>query len=466
MRLGRPHRRLARLLSPQGRRLWALEAPARAFALRRSAPQALAAPPRPAPPLLLQSAAAELEQKLKPPPLWTPPSDAAVDAGAAAGLLPEDFGALGGTPIRNKDTVLQEIDLAVARITDPEAARGRPPDVEVLFTEHKAYRGDMLGLLAHHMLFRWGHGLIRYTLPDGRQYCMNILGGEGLHLPGGQLVNLSDPKEYLYGTNHFTTGNQQGGLYNGAMVGVRIEQAPTGATEALHAYFMALDKRSRVGDRVAGPGSRGAIAQFQIIGGRTWSWIQENFPRVRYAGPGVRQTVLAGNCAQWTSMGMKWAGLIHRSRMFPKAILVDILEDQWFRGKKGRDNVHVVYYDQVLDDDHPNRFYQEYTNIRSFVNPLYFTRNFVYWDLKRFADIIVKVPAGSDTAVMEHQPGRATPPAFLRYSQGIFVTSTTLVFLLNGVVPDWLLEEVGADGSDATRKALAVGWVLLNWIIY
>mmetsp|Transcript_1189 Transcript_1189/g.5030 ORF Transcript_1189/g.5030 Transcript_1189/m.5030 type:complete len:260 (+) Transcript_1189:59-838(+) len=206
-----------------------------------------------------------------------------VEAFAPRSSVPEDFGALNGSPVSNKESILAEVDLAIARLSNAGATSGRPPDVEVLFTEHKAYRGNLLGWIAHHLLFRFGHGLIRYTLPDGRQFCMNILGGEGLHLPGGQLVNLSNPQDYLYGTYHYDTGNQQGGLYNGAMVGVRIEKAPSGATEALHAYFMALDKRSRVGDRVAGPGSRGAIAQFQLLGGRTLSWMQENFPRLRSA---------------------------------------------------------------------------------------------------------------------------------------------------------------------------------------
>ena len=392
----------------------------------------------------------------------TPPSKPGDAFGRA---VPEDFGRLGGTPIRNKDSILGEIDLAVARLTDPTAAVGRPPDVEVLFTEHKAYHGSWMSWLGHVTLFRFGHGLVRYTLPDGRQYTMNILGGEGLHLPGGQLVNLMDPAEYIFGTRDFRTWNQQGGVYNGSMVGVRIEKAPAGATEALHAYFQALDKRSRVGDRVAGPGSRGAIAQFQIAGGRTMAWIREHFPRVKFLGVDVRQTVLSGNCAQWTSTGMKWAGLVHRSRMFPKAIFVDILEDQWFRGKEGPSNVHVVYYKQALRDDDPNKFYKDYYNISSFVNPLYLMRNVVYWNLERFADVTVSVPEGTCTAIPTPQPKPARPPKLLKYSQGIFVTSTTAAFLVFGA-PDWMLEYIGGDGSPGTRRLVAAGWVLINWIVY
>ncbi|KAL3908820.1 MAG: hypothetical protein SGARI_002893, partial [Bacillariaceae sp.] len=70
----------------------------------------------------------------------------------------------------------------------------------------------------------------------------------------------------------------------------------------------------------------------------------ENLPRdakdVRNA------TYVAGNCAQWTSRGLAFAGLIRRPRLFPKAILVDILEDEYLVGSRPN-NVNIVVYDIV-----------------------------------------------------------------------------------------------------------------------
>ena len=67
---------------------------------------------------------------------------------------------------------------------------------------------------------------------------MNILGGPALDR-GARMVNFGRPEEYLYGTDAFDGWCQQGGAYNRDIVGVRIERAPVGVADALHAYFQA-----------------------------------------------------------------------------------------------------------------------------------------------------------------------------------------------------------------------------------
>jgi hypothetical protein len=67
----------------------------------------------------------------------------------------------------------------------------------------------------------------------------------------------------------------------------------------------------------------------------------------RRAAADVRaSTYAAGNCAQWTSSGLEFAGLLRRTRLFPKAILIELLESETLRYRRGG-NVNVVYYAQV-----------------------------------------------------------------------------------------------------------------------
>ncbi len=55
---------------------------------------------------------------------------------------------------------------------------------------------------------RYPSAAVRYTLPNGEQKLMNIVGQ-----PHKEMVNFLDPSEYLYGTC-FDNGAEQGGVYN------------------------------------------------------------------------------------------------------------------------------------------------------------------------------------------------------------------------------------------------------------
>lgn len=181
---------------------------------------------------------------------------------------PLRLGALGGPCIANKASVLHEVDRAL-NPDDP-----RPPDVEVLLADHLAYTGNPLSRALHHNLIALGHLLVRYTTSDGKQWVMNILGGDALDR-GGRMVNFGRPEDYLYGTAAYDGWCQQGGVYNRDFVGVRIERAPEGVADALHAYY-----------RVRAPAARGPSARASANGGCGRKAPHRPRAPCRSAGPG------------------------------------------------------------------------------------------------------------------------------------------------------------------------------------
>ena len=95
-------------------------------------------------------------------------------------------------------------------LTDVDRVLGvtSPPDLEYLLC---AVPGSGLT--------RFGHAAVRYTLSSGRQVVMNICG-----VRGKEMVNFLEPSEYLFGVEKFGGACQQGGVYNRAWCGVRVER--------------------------------------------------------------------------------------------------------------------------------------------------------------------------------------------------------------------------------------------------
>ena len=146
------------------------------------------------------------------------------------------------------------------------------------------------------------------------------------------------------------------------------ERCAPGAIDALHAYYEALNKRSHIED---------GGATFQLVDARLSTLAAQLPPplgrlvagaagqiknateflvRGKRAAPGAKAHQIvadefrharktAGNCAQWTSSGIVFAGLIPRTRLFPKSILIDLLESETRNGREK--NVHVVLYEHV-----------------------------------------------------------------------------------------------------------------------
>lgn len=158
----------------------------------------------------------------------------------------------------------------------------------------------------------------------------------------------------------------------------------------------------------------------------------------------------SGNCAQWTSSGLDFCGLLRRARQFPKAILIELLEDEYFRHPC---NVHMVYYDQVSLGAPP--LYPGYHCLKSaMVHPLKAIRNRYYLNLKPFCHVVVRVPTGSDWAVVQRQQPTRVPQQWLTWLT-VCTTYIPAAILLG------LVQHIGPLGPTG-----AAMWLFANWWLY
>lgn len=363
----------------------------------------------------------------------------------------------------------------------------------------------------HLRLMRFGHVTIRYTTSDKKQRVMNIMGN--FTDPESTLINFYHPSDYFYGTDPRIA--HQGGVYSRPFVGVRIENVAPGATDALHAYFQAVSKASEIQSthadtsnthHVAGaPGSaRRGAARFQLVEVQfshmaryvpapldkmlfgLADWIREQDDRrrdamlkasqavsvfvqeqdelltegmLRQATEGVEVNVKdirgslykAANCAQFCTTGLDFVGLIRRPRLFPKSVLIDLLEDEYLTNNRPN-NVHVVYYSEVEDAPEMD---EGYKCIKSaMVHPMKFLRNEFYDDMTQFASAIVEVPRGTDKAVVHTQTPTKVPEPWLQY------LSLATVYIPAAVMVG-LVDHIGPLGPTA-----AAAWLFAYWWIY
>ncbi|MES1906831.1 MAG: hypothetical protein MHM6MM_000060 [Cercozoa sp. M6MM] len=322
----------------------------------------------------------------------------------------EDFGSPRGSAVANWDSILDDVDKEVHRQRRSETVQ--PPALEFIFSE-AALPQQRLHV---RNLFRYGHAALRYTLPNGEQKLVNICG-----LFDKEMVHFLSPSRYLFGTHGFEDRCEQGGIYNRAFCGIRIENV---APERLLCLFdsrfhcfcatlahmfrsrsvacllcvlvfvrfnhsilvfccRALEKREKAG-----------ITRFQLVGGRIRNVVSRYVPLLR---DGAEQ----GNCAYWCSSALSFAGLLYRQRIFPKAIWWELLE-------KNAGNATVVYYDQCKHAKERAFIEFEHGDGRCFGSPLQFVRNVSYLDMRRMADVVVSVPEGSALATVT--PGEAHRP--------------------------------------------------------
>lgn len=164
-------------------------------------------------------------------------------------------------------------------------------------------------------------------------------------------------------------------------------------------------------------------------------------------------TFVAGNCAQWTSKGLAFCGLLRRPRLFPKAILVELLEDEFFSGRT--DNVNVVVYQQVEHASKKTDWGGPYEYIRSaFVHPLRISRNLWYEKPEEFSSAIVSVPKGTTQAIVTVQTPSKRPAHFLR------VLSVTSAVVPAGIMFG-LVDQIGPIGPVS-----AAVWLAINYWLY
>ena len=155
--------------------------------------------------------------------------------------------------------------------------------------------------------------------------------------------------------------------------------------------------------------------------------------------------------AQWTSAGAQFAGLLRRTRLFPKAILIELLESEYLRHGRTQ-NVHVVVYQHVK---HAPPYLPRYRFLKpAYVHPLNFARNMIYHDMHAFADAIVEVPEGEMTAIVNRNAHPRRPPAWMPYWRGAVLGVPTAVLM--GAV-----DHIGPLGP-----AAAAVWLGLNYWLH
>jgi len=301
----------------------------------------------------------------------------------------EDFGAPelplysppGGSEITNKESVLGKIDRALGV--------QKPPAVEYIFVEPSAGFGLPFSSFGF-SLNPYGHDAIRYTLPHGEQKLMNIVGE-----PHKEMVNFLDPSDFFF--DACFAGSEQGGIYNRTMISVRIEELPPKQILEMHNYYERLERQEFHKD-----------AKFSLLFSPLYNFLADWLP-----------VALAerGNCARYTSKGLAEGQIIKHASMWPKAVFVELFEKH---GSKNPDNVHVVAYRQVW---HAKRAYGAGSRSISAVVPLNPMANILYFNLERFANVIVEVPANSMRAEVRvvEKPAR---PSWWRHHWFSLTTGT------------------------------------------
>ncbi len=282
------------------------------------------------------------------------------------------FGELNGPPIDNKDEILSLINVALGKKPDEN------PCIEYIITQPYGLITLPFGLGS--INYNWfGHSALRYRNPDdGRDVVVNV----EAKVDGKNFLQMYDAKEYFYGTDPETCG-QQKGIYHRDYVTIRIENIDQESLQRMHQHILKLMDQDRKESR------------FNILLGpvlNALALIYPNFPEY-------------GNCARWTSTMLKEAGLLKKLYVWPKTVLINMFENYEKNKIRTLDNMNIVYYEQ------PPHVEKLAYGVKAkpvwfekTVAPMQLVRNRFYGDLKSFAKVVVRVPEGQTHAVVIVRP--------------------------------------------------------------
>jgi hypothetical protein len=155
-------------------------------------------------------------------------------------------------------------------------------------------------------------------MPDGQQKVMNIVGS-----PPSPMVVFCHPRDYLFDA----VVGEQGGIFNRDIIGIRIEHVDPDKIIAMDKYFQELSERHFHKE-----------AKFNIAFAPIFNLAASILPSSLL---GIAER---GNCAMYTSKGLREAGVVSRWSMWPKSIWINMFESSR-RGPPG--NMHVVSYRRV-----------------------------------------------------------------------------------------------------------------------
>ncbi len=287
--------------------------------------------------------------------------------------LPDNFGEINGTPISNKDTILDEIDKTLSM--------NKHPSVEYLITMPFGLFNLPwnLGSINYNS---FGHSALRYITPDGKDVVVNVEAKES----GEQFIKIYEASEYLYGTDPRKSGAQRG-VYNRNVVGLRVENVKKEHMDQLHKYVCELEQNANNKYR------------FNILFGPVFNLYQ----LVNPTAPEY------GNCARWTSLILQKAGLVPKIYVWPKTVFIGMFENYAKTNISEQSNMNVVYYSQ------PTHVKTLAYGVRSNkvlfdgIAPFQTIRNFFYRNLEHFANCKVEITEGTIEAKPWLVPNPAKP---------------------------------------------------------
>lgn len=319
------------------------------------------------------------------------------------------------------------------------------------------------------------------------------------------MVGFFDPTEYFYGTDNFDL-NEQAGMYNRHMVGIRVENVPKEKIVAMDEYFRQIENMQAQ-----------AMAKFSLALAPLSNFIRRSLPIF------MQHIAERGNCARWSSKGLVHAGVLNNHVMWPKSVWIHMFEDcplrdyippmevteinmhdelngpencsgqngtrkkqEMIEKRKDEDkrrqrirslappnlngnssstsnlpstssstsqacsiqqtnrtvsgpwpNIHVVSYRRIPHAHHTYARDKKLSRAVSSVTPFSIFRNVSYYNLEKFADVIVEVPEGTVTAVVRKNR-KVLKPSGWRYYKYKFIILGLVILVAVGCTI-WLL---------------------------
>ena len=289
----------------------------------------------------------------------------------------------------------------------------------------------------------FGHAAIAISRPDGTRRLINIVGGREA-AGGREMVEFWEkPYDYLYGCQG------KGGVFARSMCIVRVPVWDARGIEAIELYLSAMLASHRA--------ARARWHNFAFVI-TLCSWL----------GPSEWRLSPSGNCSEWLSRGCFLAGLVRRPHIFPKAALVDLVEQLILEEPSDAPRAEIVYLKQE-EEARKARTWQRRTVWRSWVAPLHLLRNLIYWDLEPFADAVVQVHRTEEGELRARvEPGRRRRPRWVRW-----LVRTRLIHspLITAACAGWVLlgwprEDTPALSALLARISMAVALIIVNGILY
>lgn len=253
------------------------------------------------------------------------------------------------TPPTNKDSALREINFALnASNGFVETGYTVPPWRKIWNTNFDTNNNP------------YGHSFIRYVFPNGEDHLVNIVNNKSRQQKV-KMVNFVDPTEYFFGdpTKAMEIGSEQGGIHKRSFTTLRIENVNEENLKKLHDYFLNLKERDERGET----GFALVIPHILNFFGKFMKWPEY------------------GNCATWSSRGLKNSGIIDFTSMFPKFLILKM-----FAKKVSDSKLNVISY-QCIDKTLPRGGTD--MPFGSWTNPIKKFTGVNTWDLTKFSDVNV-----------------------------------------------------------------------------